>query len=87
MNAPEYLNAYVLTTLYIDPKGNVTSRNVSVTFDLFDAEAHKAKGVENEFEVFAVPGDWREDAEQSSLIGVMRHFREMVAELQAAALR
>ena len=83
----DYVNVYVLTTLYIDPKGNVTSRNVSVTFDLFEAESHKAKGVENEFEVFAVPGDWREDAEQSSLIRAMRDFREMVAELQAEALR
>jgi hypothetical protein len=65
----------------------VTSRNVGVTFDVFGAEAHKAKGIENDFETFTVAGDWRKDAEQSSLITAMRHFREMVAELQAAALR
>jgi hypothetical protein len=28
--------------LSIDAKGNVTSRNVGVTFDIFGAEAHKA---------------------------------------------
>jgi hypothetical protein len=83
----DYLSVYVLTSLRIDPKGNVTSRNVGVTFDVFEAEAHRAKGVENEFDTFIVPADWREDAEQSSLIGVMRDFRDMVKEMQDAALR
>ena len=78
---------YVLTTLSIDEKGNVASRNVGVTFDIFEADAHKAKGVENDFEMFTVAGDWHEDAEQSSLIGAMRDFREMIAEMQEAALR
>jgi hypothetical protein len=69
----------VLTSLSIDAKGNVTSRNVGVTFDIFEAEAHKAEGVENDFEMFAVSGNWREDAEQSKLIATMREFREIVA--------
>jgi hypothetical protein len=57
----------------------VTSRNVGVTFDIFEAEAHKAEGVENDFEMFAVSGNWREDGEQSKLIAMMREFREIVA--------
>ena len=83
----ERLTAYVLTCLTIDEKGNVFSRNVGVTFDLFAAEVHKAKGVENDFEMFAVPGNWREDAEQSKLIAVMREFREIVALQIEEALR
>lgn len=81
------VNLYVLTSLSIDAKGNVSSRNVGATFNIFAAEAHKAKGVENDFEMFPVAGDWHEDAEQSSLIGAMRDFREMIAEMQEAALR
>ena len=83
----ECLNLYVLTTLSIDAKGNVVSRNVGVTFDIFEAEAHKAHGVENDFDTFFVSGDWREDAEQSSLVTTMRDFREMVLQMQEAALR
>ena len=83
----ESVGVYVLTSLFLDAKGAVTSKNVGVTFDMFEAEAHKAKGVENDFEAFIVPADWRQDAEQSSLIGAMRDFREMIAEMQEAALR
>jgi hypothetical protein len=35
----------------------------------------------------AVPGNWREDAEQSKLIASMRDFREMVKAMQDEALR
>jgi hypothetical protein len=75
----ESVSVYVLTSLFLDAKGNVTSRNVGVTFDIFEAEAHKAEGVEHDFEMFAVSGNWREDAEQSKLIAMMREFREIVA--------
>lgn len=85
--AMDCLNVYVLTTLSIDAKGNVVSRNVGVTFDIFEAEAHRAKGVENEFDIFAVSGNWREDAEKSSLVITMRDFCEMVRQMQEAALR
>jgi hypothetical protein len=81
------VGVYVLTSLFLDAKGAVASKNVGVTFDICEAEAHKAKGVENDFEAFTVPADWRQDAEQSSLIGAMRDFREMIAEMQEAALR
>jgi len=83
----ECLTLYVLTTLSIEARGNVVSRNVGVTFDIFEAEVHKAHGVENDFETFPVFGDWREHAEQSSLIRTMRDFRELVTEMQEAALR
>ena len=83
----ECLNVYVLTTLSIDAKGNVVSRNVGVTFDIFEAEAHRARGVQNEFDTFLVPGEWREEAEQSILVATMRDFREMVVQMQEAASR
>jgi len=81
------LNLYVLTTLRIDAAGNVAGRNVGVTFDIFEAEAHRALGIENDFDTFEVSDDWREDAEQSSLVSVMRDFRDMVRGMQEAALR
>jgi len=83
----ECSNVYVLTALSIDAKGDVVSRNIRVTFDIFEAEAHKAHGVENDFDTFVVSSDWREDAEQSSLVATMRDFREIVLQMQEAALR
>jgi hypothetical protein len=81
------LVAYVLTSLSVDAKGDVTSQNVGVTFDLFEAEAHRGDGIENDFESFPVPANWREEAEQSSLVGVMRDFRDLVQQMQEEALR
>jgi hypothetical protein len=75
----ESVSVYVLTSLSLDAKGNVTSRNVGVTFDIFEAEEHKGDGVENNFDTFAMSADWREDAEQSKLIATMREFRAIVA--------
>lgn len=83
----ECLNVYVLTTLFIDTKGNVVSRNIGATLDVLEAEAHRAHGVENDFEAFFISDNWREDAEQSALITAMRSFREMVQEMHDAALR
>jgi hypothetical protein len=78
---------FVFTSLYIDDAGNVVNRNVGITFDLFEAEAHRARGVENDFQTFSVPVNWREDAEQSNLVTTMRDLRAMVQEMQEAALR
>jgi hypothetical protein len=64
----DYFHVFVLTTLSLDKNGDVKSRNVAVTFDLFEAEDHRNRGVEHEYDVFVVPGDWREDAEQSNLV-------------------
>ena len=77
----------VLTRLFFDGQGNVSSRNVGVTFSLHDAEAHRAGGVQNEFEEFLVSDDWREDTVTTALVKAMRSFRGMVEEMQEAALR
>jgi hypothetical protein len=78
---------FVLTSLYIDDAGNVANRNVGFTFDLLEADAHKAQGIENDFQTFGVSGNWREDAEQSNLVTTMRDLRAMVQAMQEAALR
>jgi hypothetical protein len=83
----DYLHVFVLSHLSLDKNGDVKSRNVAVTFDLFEAEDHRNKGVEYDYDTFVVPCDWREDAEQSELIAAMREFRTMVKEMQDAALR
>ena len=58
-----------------------------MTFDLFEAEDHRNKGLENDYDTFVVSGDWREDAEQSELIAAMREFRGIVRQMQEEALR
>jgi hypothetical protein len=82
----EFVHVFVLTTLALDKKGDVKSRNVAATFDLFEAEDHRNKGIEHDYEVFVVPGDWREDAAQSELVAAMREFREVVKQMQDEAL-
>jgi hypothetical protein len=74
----DYFHVFVLTTLSIDENGGVKRRNVAVTFDLFEAEDHRNRGVEHEYDVFVVPGDWREDAELSELIIASRCGRETI---------
>ena len=83
----EFVHVFVLTSLAVDSSGDVRTKNVAVTFDLFEAEDHRNKGVENDYEAFVVPCDWRENAAQSELISTMREFRAMVKEMQDAALR
>jgi hypothetical protein len=83
----EFVHVFVLTSLALDKKGDVQSRNVAVTFDLFEAEDHGNKGVEHDYEVFVVPCDWQEDAAQSELISAMREFRNIVKQMQDEALR
>jgi hypothetical protein len=78
----DYSHVFVLTSLSIDENGDVKRRNVAVTFDLFEAEDHRNKGVEHEYDVFVVPGDWREDAEQSNLVKALRDLREMARQRQ-----
>ncbi len=81
------LNLYVLTSLSIDAEGNVVSRNVGVTFDLFEAEAHRDRAVECDFETYIVESSWREDAAESSLVTTMRDFCAIVRQMQDEALR
>jgi hypothetical protein len=79
------LNAYVLTRLSLDDQGNVTSRNVGVTFSIHEAERHKARGIENEFEAFHIASNRNEDAATTDLVVAMREFCGMVRELQQDA--
>jgi hypothetical protein len=55
----DYVHVFVLRTLCFDEHGEIKSRNVAVTFDMFEAEDHRNKGVENGYDTFVVPGDWR----------------------------
>jgi hypothetical protein len=82
-----FVRVYLLTALSFDSNGNIASKNVGVTFSVHEAEAHRAEGVQNEFDEFRVRTDWREDAETSSLVAAMRHFRGIVEEMQRTALR
>jgi hypothetical protein len=83
----EMLDTYVLTKLTLDSEGKVISTNVAVTFDVHEAEAHRNEDVSNDFQIFSVSADWRDDAEQSALVRAMREFREMVRQWQEEALR
>jgi hypothetical protein len=83
----DYLHVFVLTQLSLDKNGDVKSRNVAVTFDLFEAEDHRNNGVEYDYDTFARPSDWHENAEQSELIAAMREFRAIVKQMQDTALR
>jgi hypothetical protein len=83
----DYFHVFVLKQLSLDKNGDVRSRNVAVTFDLFEAEDHRNKDVGNDYDTFVVPSDFRENAEQSELITAMREFREMVKAMQDEALR
>jgi hypothetical protein len=78
---------YVLTRLQIDSSGNITQRNVGVTFSLFAAEGHRSDGYENDFEIHRVNAGWREDAETTATVTTMRNFRLLVEEMQRNALR
>lgn len=83
----DFFDVYILTRLVIEEHGNITAENVGVTFDIHEAETHREKGIENDFEKFSVPADWRDDAETSNLVKAMRNFRSMVEEMQREALR
>ena len=85
MDKPSLSNAYVLTSLFFDSKGNIASRNVGVTFSLHEAERHKAEGVENEYETFQICSNWQEHAATTELVFAIREFCDMVKELQQDA--
>ena len=85
MNRPSEI--FVLTRLVIRPEGQVVAENIGATFDIYLAEAHRAHGVENDFERHPISANWFEDAERSSVVAAMREFRLIVEEMQAAALR
>jgi hydroxyethylthiazole kinase-like sugar kinase family protein len=81
------LKVYLLTRLSLDAKGNVRNHNIGVTFSLHEAERHKGKGVDNDFETFQTDANWLEQAATTDLVVAMRGFCDMVREMQEAALR
>jgi len=81
------LEVFVLTRLAISPEGHVVAENIGATFDIYLAEAHRADGVENDFERHAISANWHEEAERSSVVAAMREFRQMVEQMQTEALR
>ena len=83
----DYFHVFVLTHLSLDKNGDVKSRNVAVTFDLFEAEDHRNKGTDHDYNVFVVPSDWRENAATTGLITAMREFRDVVKLMQDEALQ
>ena len=83
----ESLHVYVLTSLSIDSKGSVTSRNIGVTLSLHEAELHRGDGVANDYETIQIDSNWQEDASTTALAVAMREFREMVKTMQEEALR
>jgi hypothetical protein len=85
MDNHSFSNVYVLTSLFVDSKGNITSRNVGVTFSQHEAERHKGQGVENEFETFQICSNWQEHVATTGLVVAMREFCDMVKELQQDA--
>jgi hypothetical protein len=83
----EMCDTFVLTSLSVDSKGNVVSRNVGVTFNLHEAELHRSDGVANDYEAFQIDANWQEDAATTALVIAMREFREIVKQMQEEALR
>jgi hypothetical protein len=83
----ETCDTFVLTSLSVDSKGNVVSRNVGITFSLHKAELHRSDGVANDYEAFQIDANWQEDAATTALVIAMREFRRMVEEMQREALR
>lgn len=81
------VNVYVLTSLTIKSDGEVIDKNVGVTFSLHQAEIHKAKGIENDFDTFQIASNWLEDTATTDLVLVMREFCGIVRAMQEAALR
>lgn len=78
---------YVLITLGLGKSGEVTRKNVAVTFNIHDAQKHADASFENEYETLSVAADWQEDAANTALTVAMREFRGMVEDMQAEALR
>jgi hypothetical protein len=81
------LTVYVLTALSLDGTGEITNRNVGITFSLHAAELHRGDGVANNYETFQIDANWQEDAATTELVVAMRGFRDMVREWQEEALR
>ncbi len=73
----DYCHVFVLTSLSIDENGDVKRRNVAVTFDLFEAEDHRNRGVEHEYDVFVVPATGARMQNNRIWSKSLRDLREM----------
>lgn len=78
---------YVLVTLGFSKAGEVTRKNIGVTFNVHEAEAHAAADVANEYETHEVEAEYREDIEVTALSLAMRDFRDMVQQMQEEAVK
>ena len=81
------IQIYMLTMLALDDRKTIIARNVGVTSSLHDAERHKSRGVEFDFEPFELESNWEEDSATTDVVIAMREFCRFVREMQEAALR
>ena len=80
------VHVYVLTMLALDDHDTIFPRNVGVTCSLHDAERHKSRGVEFDFERFQLESKWEEDSATTDVVIAMREFCHLVREMQQAPL-
>jgi hypothetical protein len=67
---------YVLTTLF-EVKGEVRSKNVGVTTNIHDAEAHAADAA-NGYDTLKLDADWRDSAGISETVLIMREMGDAI---------
>jgi hypothetical protein len=68
---------YVLTTLF-EVKGELRSKNVRVTTNIHDAEAHVAEDAANGYDTLSMDSDWREGAAISETVMIMREMGDQI---------
>ena len=73
---------YVLTRLVLDRDRRVVARNTGVTFDVYEADAHRSLGVENDYETFHVAAE--AVAEGAALTEFALRVRELTELLREA---
>jgi hypothetical protein len=81
------IRVYILTMLMLDDHEAIVARNVGVTCSLHDAERHKSRGIEFDFECLELEPNWQESSATTDVVIALRQFTELVRELQVAALR
>jgi hypothetical protein len=73
--------------LTLDDHDTIIARNVGVTCSLHDAERHKSRGMEYDFEPFELESNWQQDVATTDLVMAMRGLCELVRQIQVEALR
>lgn len=77
---------FVLVKLNLNAKGDVERKNVGVTFNIHDAEAHKDAGFENEVDELTCDASILEGAAVTATVEIMRDFRAIIADQCKEAL-